>query len=319
MLYQWARSSLIIVFCTGLCLLLLSGCGAGNVTDPNSLDPNNNTIPDPSNSNNNNNNNTNNNTTPDTPDPNDNTTPAGNTITVDCGNGVTMELVKILAGTFEMGTNSTDYDWLKYSRPVHQVTISKAFYMGKYEVTQAQYQAVMGNNPSYFSGAPNKPVESVSWSDAVAFCQALTTKSGHNIRLPSEAEWEYACKADNGSVDTKFYFGDDESQLGNYAWYYNNSDNTTHTVGTKIPNSFGLYDMAGNVWEWCNDWWGDYYYASSPSTDPPGPSSASANGGRVLRGSSWYINDLGGRSSLRVWIVPTGMNSDVGFRVVWGN
>jgi formylglycine-generating enzyme required for sulfatase activity len=185
--------------------------------------------------------------------------------------------------------------------------------MGKYEVTQAQYQAVMGTTPSQFKG-PDKPVEMVSWNDAVSFCQALSAKSGRSIRLPSEAEWEYACKADKGNVDTKYYFGDDETQLANHAWYGANSGSTTHLCGQKLPNSFGLYDMSGNVWEWCNDWHGSY--ASGDQTDPTGPSSGDV---RVLRGGAWnnYANNC--RSSLRGWSTPTVTDDNCGFRVVVGN
>ncbi len=240
--------------------------------------------------------------------------PGGDTITIDCGGGVHMTLIKIPAGTFQMGTNSKDYDGLSYSRPVHQVTISQAFYMGKYLVTQEQYQAVMGTNPSHFTGDPNRPVEMVSWNDAVAFCQALATKSGYNIRLPSEAEWEYACKADKGNVDTKYYFGDDDSQLGTYAWYNSNSGSTTHAVGTRTGNSFGLYDLSGNVWEWCNDWYGSYSSSSVP--DPTGPSSGTY---RVHRGGSWDSDDYLCRSSLRRWSSPTLTININGFRVVSGN
>ncbi len=235
------------------------------------------------------------------------------TITIDCGGEVQMTLIKIPAGTFQMGTNSTDYDWLSVSRPVHQVTISQAFYMGKYEVTQAQYQALIGTNPSN-SKDPNKPVERVSWNDAVAFCQALATKSGYNIRLPSEAEWEYACKADKGNVDTKYYFGDDETQLGKYAWYADNSQSTTHAVGTRTPNSFGLYDMSGNVWEWCQDFWHDDY------TGAPSDGAAWITGGdqsfRITRGGSSSGDSNDCRSSNRDGYWPTPTYGNVGFRVV---
>jgi formylglycine-generating enzyme required for sulfatase activity len=196
------------------------------------------------------------------------------------------------------------------------VTISQVFYMGKYEVTQAQYQAVMGTNPSRFKD-PDKPVEKVSRNDAVAFCQTLSAKSGRSIRLPSEAEWEYACKADKGNVDAKYYFGDDENQLASYAWYDVNSGSSTRTVGTRTGNSFGLFDIYGNVWEWCQDVWHSDY------TGAPTNGSAWTAGGdqtlRVLRGGSWHFNAYYCRSSVRLWYSPTLAYVTNGFRVVVGN
>jgi formylglycine-generating enzyme required for sulfatase activity len=123
-----------------------------------------------------------------------------------------------------------------------------SFAIGKYPVTQEQYQAVMGNNPSYFQGNPQNPVESVSYDDAVVFCQKLSEMTGKNYRLPTESEWEYACRA---GTTTDYYFGDDANQLGDYAWYEDNSGLITHPIGQKLPNAWGLYDMHGNVWEWC--------------------------------------------------------------------
>ena len=125
-----------------------------------------------------------------------------------------------------------------------------SFKIGKYPITQEQYEAVMGINPSHFQGNPQNPVESVSYDDAVAFCQKLSQLTGRNYRLPTESEWEYACRA---WTTTRYYFGDDENQLGDYAWYEDNSGLTTHPVGQKLPNTWGLYDMHGNVWEWCQD------------------------------------------------------------------
>ncbi len=239
-------------------------------------------------------------------------------LTLDLGSSVTMVLIKIPAGSFQMGTASTDHDWLSRSRPVHAVTFVQPFYMGKYEVTQAQWKAVMGtdNTPSHFSG-DNRPVEKVSWNDALAFCQALSTKVGFTIRLSSEAEWEYACKA--GSGDAKFYFGNDDAQLGNYAWYDQNSSigetGQTHDVGGKMPNPWGLYDMHGNVWEWCQDVWHTDYTGS----DRPDDGGAWTTGGdsthHALRGGSYRNAALYCRSAYRGTGEATGRPDNVGFRV----
>jgi formylglycine-generating enzyme required for sulfatase activity len=194
--------------------------------------------------------------------------PSPATLTLDLGNGVTMKLVLIRAGKFMMGEEGNQ----------HEVTISKPFYMGVTEVTQAQYQAVMGANPSQFKG-PTNPVDSVSWDDAVEFCRKLSEKTRKAVRLPTEAEWEYACRA--GSK-TRFCFGDTEEGLGNYAWYDANSSRTTHPVGQKKPNAWGLYDIHGNVWEWCADWYEDY--PRGAVMDPQGAASGSQ---RVSRGGPW--------------------------------
>lgn len=207
---------------------------------------------------------------------------------VDLGGGIKMDFVLIRPGTFTMGAEKSSYD---DERPTHKVTIAKAFYMGKYEVTQEQWQQVMGSNPSKFKGAKN-PVEEVSWDDCQTFARKVTEKlPGQTVRLPTEAEWEYACRA--GSA-TDFYYGDDEAVLGEYAWYIGNASlsevkpgeattSKTHPVGEKKPNAWGLYDMHGNVWEWCLDWYGKYDLTDA--TDPVGPSSGP---GRVLRGGACH-------------------------------
>src|SRR5215470_8127223 len=175
-------------------------------------------------------------------------------------NRIGMEFVLIPAGTFKMGSNTGDPD----ERPVHQVTISKAFYMGKYEVTQDQWQAVMGTNPSALPGDANRPVEQVAWNEAQAFISKLNAMEGGQLyRLPTEAEWEYAARAGSPSV---YSFGNDPKQLGEYAWYRGNAEHRTHPVGQKKPNAWGLHDMLGNVWEWVQDWEGKY--ASEAVTDP---------------------------------------------------
>ncbi|MBE8993629.1 formylglycine-generating enzyme family protein [Microcystis aeruginosa] len=196
-------------------------------------------------------------------------------------NGITLEMVNLPAGEFLMGSPDSDPDARSYEKPPHQVNVN-SFAIGKYPVTQAQYQAVMGTNPSYFPNNPQNPVEKVSWDDAQAFCQKLSQITGKTYRLPTEAEWEYACRA---GTTTRFYFGDDANQLGDYAWYDGNSQQTIHPVGQKKPNAWGLYDMSGNVWEWCEDNWHDNYKNA--------PKDGSAwlikdNYSQILRGGSWY-------------------------------
>ena len=173
-------------------------------------------------------------------------------------NSLGMQFKRIPAGEFDMGSTDGDSD----ERPVHRVRISRDFYLGIHEVTQAEYRAVTGKSPSNFKG-DDLPVEKVSWEEANEFCRLLTERertagglpSGMVYRLPTEAEWEYAARA---GTTTKYCFGDDESGLGEYAWYGGNSGSTTHPVGQKRPNAWGLYDMHGNVWEWCQDWYGAY-------------------------------------------------------------
>jgi formylglycine-generating enzyme required for sulfatase activity/serine/threonine protein kinase len=217
---------------------------------------------------------------------------------LDLGRGVRMELVFIAPGEFLMGSNESNYE-----KPIHTVRITRGFWMGKYEVTQEQWEAVMGNNPSNFKGAQN-PVEKVSWNNATEFCRKTGT------RLPTEAEWEYACRA---GTTTKYSSGDSDSDLNGVAWYFGNSGRQTHTVGQKAANPWGLYDMHGNVWEWCADWYADSYYQNSPGNDPTGPPSGSA---RVLRGGSWYDSPGVCRSAFRNWFTPDYRNFNFfGFRV----
>jgi formylglycine-generating enzyme required for sulfatase activity len=216
---------------------------------------------------------------------------------LDLGDGVTMKLALIRPGKFMMGEE----------KDRHEVALSKPFYMGVTEVTQAQYQAVMGTNPSTFKGETN-PVEIVSWNDATEFCKKLSEKTRRAVRLPTEAEWEYACRA---GTATAFSFGDAGSALGDYAWYTSNSGSTTHPVGQKKPNAWGLYDMHGNVWEWCADWYGDYPKVAV--TDPQGAASGAS---RVLRGGSWDYNPDVCRAAYRFNFSPVSRrNYGYGFRV----
>jgi len=229
-----------------------------------------------------------------------------------------IEMVLIPPGTFDMGCSaSQQYGCFSSENPVHQVTLTNAFYLGRYEVTQAQWQARMGSNPSWFPGpspevplaqVPQRPVDNVSW-DTI---QPFLSQTG--MRLPTEAEWEYAYRA---GTTTAFhgYTGqlsgtNDDSLLGNIAWFGQQGGSQTRVVGGKLGNGFGLHDMSGNVWEWVNDWYD--YYLPSAQTNPQGPSSGSY---RVLRGGGWYGSSNGCRASGRISINPAFSGSDIGFRV----
>jgi len=226
-------------------------------------------------------------------------------IAVDLGRGIWMELVLIRSGTYEMGSGEDTSE-----QPAHQVTTRKPFYIGKYEITQEQWQAVMGSNPSRFKG-PKNPVEEVSWASCQEFVRQLSEKTGRRLCLPSEAEWEYACRA---GTTTRFSFGDGEAGLAEYAWYAGNSGSRARPVGLKEPNAWGLYDMHGNVWEWCEDVWHPSYEGA------PADGSPWVEGGnqrfRVLRGGSWVSLRRGCRCSYRSWLAPTLGGSDNGCRVV---
>jgi formylglycine-generating enzyme required for sulfatase activity len=190
-------------------------------------------------------------------------------LTLDLGDGVSLELVYIKPGTFVMGgENAKDGKWECVEVPKHEVTLTKGFYLGKYEVTQAQYQLVMGSNPSKASKDPNCPVDTVGESEATDFCAKVSERTGQEVRLPTEAEWEYACRA--GSK-TAWFFGDDPSTLGDYAWFKDNDGGQSHPVGQKKPNPWGLYDICGNVSERVADRYAKDYYAKSPKEDPTGP------------------------------------------------
>ena len=244
-------------------------------------------------------------------------------------NGVTMKLIRIEAGTFRMGSPETEKDRERSEGPQRQVTISKPFYMGVTEVTQAQWKAVMGTQPwdgeRWTKAGGDYAASWISWDDATAFCKALSKKTGSTVRLPTEAEWEYACRAGTtttysfGEESMASYFGDDSWKLGDYAWYTDNTQNKgkeyAHPVGVKMPNAWGLYDMHGNVYEYCADWYGEEYYANADTRDPKGPSSGSGNR-RVLRGGSWSNGPWYCRSANRGGGTPGRRGSNVGLRVV---
>ncbi len=232
-------------------------------------------------------------------------------ISLDLGGGVKLEMVLIPAGEFMMGSPDADKYAGPAEKPRHRVRIAKPFCLGKYLVTQEQWEAVMGDNPSFFKG-PKNPVEGVSWEDCQKFLAKLNEKSRSardKFVLPTEAQWEYACRA--GST-TRYCFGDDESKLGEYAWYDANSDDKTHPVGGKKPNAWGLYDMHGNVWEWCQDWYDGRYYADAPTDDPRGPATGL---NRVYRGGYWDYDAGHCRSADRFYVTPGIQYHNLGFRV----
>ena len=217
-------------------------------------------------------------------------------------NTIGMKLNLIPAGTFMMGSPDTE-EHREDDEFQHKVTISKAFYMQTTEVTQGQWRAVMHTEPwkgqefsKYVKEGANYAATYISWHDAVAYCKKLSEKESKTYRLPTEAEWEYACR---GGTETRWSFGDDEEDLGDYAWYAKNAwdiEHYAHQVGLKKPNAFGLYDMHGNVYEWCHDYYGEDYYKQSPEKDPTGPTSGTS---RVFRGGSWYDGARSARSASR--------------------
>jgi sulfatase modifying factor 1 len=213
------------------------------------------------------------------------------------------EMVFVEGGTFQMGSSSGDSD----EQPVHSVTLS-SFSIGKYEVTQAQWKAVMGNNPSNFGGCDNCPVETVSWNDVQEFIRKLNAQTGKNYRLPTEAEWEFAAK---GGKQSRGYIYSGSNDLGSVAWYSDNSESKTHPVGSKQGNELGIYDMSGNVWEWCSDWYGPY--SSYNETNPTG---ASSGQNRVLRGGGWNYFASYCRAANRIRRDPGSRSIDLGFRLV---
>ena len=221
-------------------------------------------------------------------------------------NGVSFEMVRVEGGTFRMGaTSEQGSDAWGDEKPVHSVTLS-GYYIGKTEVTQALWQAVMGSNPSRFEGS-DLPVVGVSWNDCQEFIQKLNRLTGRNFRLPTEAEWEFACRGGNNSRGYK-YSG--SNNLGSVAWYNGNSGGKTRPVGTKAPNELGIYDMSGNVSEWCSDLYANY--TSYSQTNPTGPQSGSD---RVYRGGSWGNSTGYCRSSFRFCRFPADRNNNLGLRL----
>lgn len=243
-------------------------------------------------------------------------------------NSIDLKFVKVSAGSFIMGDrckktddpfiSNDEYDKCMdesspRERPRHRVVIRHAFWIGQFEVTQEQWYNVMGYNPAKFKSdkvgedSRNFPVESVSWDDVQEFIARLSAKDGKQYRLPTEAEWEFACRS--GGKDQKFCGGNDLSGL---AWYDANSDKRTHRVGSKKPNLLGLYDMSGNVREWVSDWYGADYYGASPENDPKGPLGGSA---RVNRGGAWRFEESSARATTRIDHSPDTRYDFLGFRL----
>jgi len=234
-------------------------------------------------------------------------------LSIDLGKGVKLEMVKIPAGTFVMGCPDNEPYRGSSEGPAHAVTISKDFYIGKFEVTQAQWQIITGSNPSNFKSGNNYPVEMVSLNDICetgGFLEKINQlKPGgySGFRLPTEAEREYSCRA---NTTTSYYWGGDNLDALYYCWYIYNSDEKTHPVGQKLPNKFGLYDMSGNVWEWCSDNYGDY--SGLTGTDPTGPIKGL---GRVIRGGGWFDSVFYQRSVIRGYCPPSHRDNSLGFRL----
>lgn len=233
-------------------------------------------------------------------------------VRVQVADGVEMEMVWVEGGSFTMGCNATPKGVkLTYAlaRPEHRVTVD-GYFIGRYEVTQGLWQAVMGENPSKFKGSANLPVESVSWTEAQEFAMRLSQMTGRRFRLPSEAEWEYAARGGSKSQRNP-YAGCNRNQLDNHGWYCVNSDGATHAVGQLQPNELGLYDMSGNVAEWCQDW--VEAYTSEEQTNPRGPRQGE---NRVLRGGHYNSTSAACTVYDRGWYLPSGKYELYGLRIV---
>ena len=223
-------------------------------------------------------------------------------------NGVRFKMIAVEGGTFTMGATSEQQNPGSDEKPTHTVTLSD-YYIGETEVTQELWAAVMGSNPSNFTGNMQRPVEKVSWEDCQTFIRKLNQLTGANFRLPTEAEWEFAAR---GGRSSRGYQYSGSNNLGDVAWYWNNASETTHPVKTKSPNELGIYDMSGNVWEWCQDWKGSY--SSSSQTNPKGPSTGSD---RVNRGGSWFRHARYCRSASRSNSAPGNRGNGLGLRLAY--
>lgn len=241
---------------------------------------------------------------------NNNDTVSENTLTLTVGD-VSFTMVKVEPGTFMMGALEGDTNALEdEEKPAHQVTLTDTYYIGQTEVTQGLYAAVMGSNPSNFTNGGNLPVEKVSYNDAIEFCQQLSSLTGKHFSLPTEAQWEYAAHGGHKAPTTPTLFAGSDN-IEAVGWCKDNSDSTTHTVAQKAPNPLGLYDMTGNVFEWCLDWYGPY--SADAATDPQGPTIGSE---RVSRGGSWNYPAPYCRTSVRACSAPDVMYYMLGLRVV---
>ena len=231
---------------------------------------------------------------------------SGSVITIPVKEGINIEMVKVEAGNFDMGATPEMQNPFEDEKNVHNVFLTNNYYIGKYEVTQSLWQAVMWSNPSNFKG-DDLPVEMVSWDDCLDFLSKLNSITGKKFRLPTEAEWEYAAR---GGKKSRGYQYSGSNTLGDVAWYANNSANKTHAVGTKQPNELGIYDMTGNVWEWCQDWYGSY--GDSLQINPMG---AVGGGYHVFRGGSWDCSARLCRSSCRDFITSGNRYGYLGLRL----
>ncbi len=230
-------------------------------------------------------------------------------INISLPDGEAIDFILVEGGEFLMGDDNSDY---ADEKPAHRVKLS-SFYIGKYPLTQSQWQAITGENPSEFKGE-KRPVESVSWSDVQDFIVKLNKKTDKQFRLPTEAEWEYAARGGKYSQGYTYSGSDKLKQVG---WYIENSNNETHDVGLLLANELGIYDMSGNVWEWCVDWYGDDYYEGCQKQgvveNPTGPDNGDY---RVFRGGSYFDSQLNCRAASRRWNQPGGRNLNIGFRLV---
>jgi formylglycine-generating enzyme required for sulfatase activity len=230
-----------------------------------------------------------------------------NEFSIDLGNGATLEMVKIPGGSFLMGSPETESRRDNSEGPQTQLDM-EPFSIGKYEITQAQYTAVMGTNPSQFKGLDNNPVEYVSWYNAMDFCTKLSESTGKTFILPTEAQWEYACRA---GTTTAYFWGDDPALAGDYAWFGENPDSSTHPVGQKQPNAWGLYDMSGNVWEWTRSIFNEYPYSETDGRNETSDTESM----RTKHGGSWNNDVRLSRSAVRIGYYPQVQWFALGFRV----